>query len=166
VLANNAIQNNTGALRDILVIYSPTSCYHAPRTCTFHGCVPGRYYRACLLAWHQAAFTDFASRSSSSTILTTLSLARVLITEGNPLECLSALPLLHTLSIADCDDGNRDGGEPTHILITDTLLGHLAWTADPLECVIPHLHSLTASSFLRFDPANYAAFIRSRLIPG
>ncbi|KAJ7730098.1 hypothetical protein DFH07DRAFT_945486 [Mycena maculata] len=106
------------------------------------------------LPWHNRAFMSFASRSTLQATLTRLKI-RAMVQDDEFLECLSALPLLEHLDIMDLDDED-------HALITDELLGGLAWSPDP-TCIIPQLASLSMTSAIQFTEDTFLEFVASRL---
>ncbi|KAJ6592858.1 hypothetical protein B0H19DRAFT_1365170 [Mycena capillaripes] len=109
------------------------------------------------LAWHQAHFLAFASRSSLRANLTALEITRTTIDDDELISCLSVLPLLEQLIVTDCE-------EIPHALVTDSLLRRLAWTAD-LSCLVPRLSFLCITSLLSFSDDVYWDFVLSRLAP-
>ncbi|KAJ7137576.1 hypothetical protein C8R43DRAFT_1109862 [Mycena crocata] len=112
------------------------------------------------LLWAQTPdFMAFASRSSLHASLTVLEI-KVVILDGEFLQCLSVLPSLETLSIHDCED--IDGG---HAVITDNLLRRLTWVPDE-DNLIPRLNYLKIFSLLRFQDDLFWEFIVSRILPG
>ncbi|KAJ6516612.1 hypothetical protein C8R47DRAFT_1063299 [Mycena vitilis] len=109
------------------------------------------------LSWHQQHFLAFASRSLLHDNLVTLELSRTTISDDALIECLSLMPLLEQLIIADCE-------EVPHALITDSLLRRLVWTADP-PALVPRLSFLCLTTLLRFSDDVYWDLITSRLVP-
>jgi hypothetical protein len=113
------------------------------------------------VSWSHTEFLTLASRSLFHDTLTTLNLARVLITADELLECLSVLPLLQQLDLQDYHES--DGyAIPDHAVITDKLL-HALIPADNEDCLVPHLKYLGLSSLLRFTDSTYLSFVRSRV---
>jgi hypothetical protein len=119
------------------------------------------YHPSPPLSWSHAEFLTLASRSSFYDTLTELSLARVLITDDELLECLSVLPLLEQLDLEEYPESD-DYGIPDHAIITDKL-PHALIPADNEDCLVPHLIYLGLSSLLRFTDSTYLSFIRSRV---
>ncbi|KAJ7491767.1 hypothetical protein B0H11DRAFT_990702 [Mycena galericulata] len=115
------------------------------------------------LPWLHTEFLALSARSSFHNHLATLQLHHVLLTEAELLECLSALPSLQRLEIADHECVGPDDVE--HHLITNTLLSQLTRTADS-SCLVPRLRSLGCTSLLRFDDTVYLNLLLSRIPEG
>ncbi|KAJ6516605.1 hypothetical protein C8R47DRAFT_1087804 [Mycena vitilis] len=111
------------------------------------------------LAWSQHHFLAFASRSVLRDSLTALELTWTTIDDDTLTACLSLLPLLEQLIIADCDSE-----EVPHALITNSLFRRLVWTADP-PALVPRLRLLSLTTLLRFSDDAYWDLIMSRLVP-
>ncbi|KAJ7188951.1 hypothetical protein C8R46DRAFT_32746 [Mycena filopes] len=124
---------------------------------------PHSQYQELPLRWPQREFCALAERSSFSTNLVTLSLEAVFITEIQLLQTLSDLRVLEELTISD----HRvvDGAGEELVLITDSLLRHLTWSANP-TCLVPKLSYFECHTLLRFDDTVYRDFTLSRLTPG
>ncbi|KAF7326593.1 hypothetical protein MSAN_02502500 [Mycena sanguinolenta] len=107
------------------------------------------------LAWPHSEFMTLSSRSSFHNHLQSLDLFRVHITEPQLVDCLSILPALQNLSIAD------HFPKP---LVTDSLLTALTHSADSSTptCLLPGLRVLDCISELRFDDNVYLRFLLSR----
>ncbi|KAJ7736848.1 hypothetical protein B0H16DRAFT_1695238 [Mycena metata] len=73
------------------------------------------------------------------------------------------LSLLQELCISDHRAVNGEGEEL--VLITNSLLRRLTWSADP-GCLIPELSFFECHTLLQFDDAVYRDFTLSRLKPG
>ncbi|KAJ7477404.1 hypothetical protein FB451DRAFT_189953 [Mycena latifolia] len=112
-----------------------------------------------LMHWPHSTFLDLAVRSSFHTNLHSLDVSHVVVTEANLVECLSALPCLHRLAIAD-HEIHDDSGANEH-LITDSLLSKLTLAAN-LPPLVPRLRSLTCDSVLQFDDNVFLRFLVSR----
>ncbi|KAJ7157528.1 hypothetical protein C8R43DRAFT_996727 [Mycena crocata] len=103
------------------------------------------------LHWPTSAFLAFLGRSACHRALRALELEAV-ISEDDLLRCLSVLPELETLVVADFQN---------NIIVTDTLFRRLAWT-DTEACVIPRLSCIICTTHLRFSDEAYVDFVRSR----
>ncbi|KAJ7827340.1 hypothetical protein B0H14DRAFT_2595340 [Mycena olivaceomarginata] len=83
------------------------------------------------LVWPRVEFLALSARSSFPTHLHVLELRNVVLTEPELIECLSTLPCLEQLAIADHTAGKSDVSsvssdeDPVETLITDTLLAAL-----------------------------------------
>ncbi|KAJ6532167.1 hypothetical protein DFH09DRAFT_1370381 [Mycena vulgaris] len=112
------------------------------------------------LPWPHSEFLALSERSLFHAHLHTLDLQQVVITAGELLESLSALPALEELLISDQPDDF--GGASAEILITDDLLAALTRTphSPPL---VSRLHYLSCESSLQFDDSVYLNFLVSRL---
>ncbi|KAJ7615226.1 hypothetical protein DFH06DRAFT_1239900 [Mycena polygramma] len=111
--------------------------------------------------WPRDHFPAFASRSSFPSGLTSLSLHDTVISEDDLAACLSEMDALGELFIQDIgDNGIRE-----HMLVTDSLLQRLTWTADP-SCLVPRLSSMRFASFFSFRSQALLDFITSRLHSG
>ncbi|KAJ7763960.1 hypothetical protein DFH07DRAFT_916982 [Mycena maculata] len=117
--------------------------------------------RAYPFEWPHKEFLALSARSSFHTHLQTLQLLSVVITDAELVECLSILPLLRQLEIAD-HPGR--GYYPEMHLISDTLLSSLTLTRTANSTtLVPRLRSLTCLSFLEFDDNVYLNLVLSRL---
>ncbi|KAJ7439814.1 hypothetical protein B0H11DRAFT_555597 [Mycena galericulata] len=114
------------------------------------------------LPWLHTEFLALSARSSFHNHLATLQLHHVILTEAELLECLSPLPSLQRLEIAD--HANCGPLAVDHHLITDNLLSRLTRSAGS-SCLVPHLRFLACTSLLRFDDTVFLNFLLSR-IPG
>ncbi|KAJ7508800.1 hypothetical protein B0H11DRAFT_1962650 [Mycena galericulata] len=118
----------------------------------------------CFISWPHGAFLGLAARSSFHTHLETLFLSDVVVTEAELVETLKALPLLQRLAISD-HQLNRTYHHicgANQLLITDSLLVSLALKPNSPR-LLPHLHSLSCQSLLKFDDHVYLDFLLSRL---
>ncbi|KAJ7464136.1 hypothetical protein FB451DRAFT_1562008 [Mycena latifolia] len=84
-------------------------------------------------------------------------------TEEDLVECLSEMRVLIDLHIEDVPSSGSGVGD--HLLVTNSLLQRLTWTADP-PCLIPNLGIFAFSSLFTFDDSVLLAFVTSRLVPG
>ncbi|KAF8208530.1 hypothetical protein K438DRAFT_1930197 [Mycena galopus ATCC 62051] len=105
-------------------------------------------------------FISFSTRSSFYGHLKSLQLAHVVISEVDLLECLSALPLLQRLEIADHQLIGEEGADQH--LVSDTLLSSLSRTVD-LSSLLPDLRFLSCWSLLKFNDSVYLGFVLSRV---
>ncbi|KAF7358726.1 F-box domain-containing protein [Mycena sanguinolenta] len=105
------------------------------------------------LPWPHEQFMSFSIRSSFHHHLHCLDLFRVHITESELVDCLSTLPALQELSIAD---------RFPRPLVSDTFLTTLTLTPERSTCLVPHLRVLDCISDFRFDDNIYLAFLMSR----
>jgi hypothetical protein len=113
--------------------------------------------------WDQAHFRRFAARSSFKDSLKALELKCLTITDVELLQCLSELPLLQRLSLADRPKPSH-WESADHILLTDNLLHRLSLRPDTIP-LIPDLQLFRIISRFRFSAQAYVDFIRSRLVP-
>ncbi|KAJ6455564.1 hypothetical protein C8R47DRAFT_1060753 [Mycena vitilis] len=109
--------------------------------------------------WSHLPFLSLAERSSFRTNLHTLYLANVFVTEAELLQCLSVLPALNRLSIADHPHLQ---GSPEQVLVTDTLLTALACTPER-PSLVPDLHFCYFRCMLRFDDSVFSTCLLSRV---
>ncbi|KAJ7778053.1 hypothetical protein DFH07DRAFT_936600 [Mycena maculata] len=117
--------------------------------------------RAYPFEWPHKEFLALSARSSFHTHQQTLQLLFVVITDAELVECLSVLPLLRQLEIAD-HPGR--GYYPELHLISDTLLSSLTLTRTANSTsLVPRLRSFTCLSFLEFDNDMYLNLVLSRL---
>ncbi|KAJ7917109.1 hypothetical protein B0H13DRAFT_2444639 [Mycena leptocephala] len=114
------------------------------------------------ISWPQGQFLTFFTRSSCRETLTSLVLHRMMITDVELLVCLTGLPRLETLAIADVPsvDGSTD-----HIIVTDALLDELTRTAGTAH-LIPHLHVFRFTSLFRFNQQALLDVVNSRVESG
>ncbi|KAJ6492217.1 hypothetical protein C8R45DRAFT_192539 [Mycena sanguinolenta] len=105
------------------------------------------------LPWSHQEFISLSIRSSFHNHLHCLDLFRVHIRESELVDCLSTLPALQELSIAD---------RFPKPLINDTFLTALTLTPEVSTCLVPHLRVLDCISDFRFDDNIYLAFLMSR----
>ncbi|KAJ7729487.1 hypothetical protein B0H14DRAFT_529495 [Mycena olivaceomarginata] len=125
------------------------------------------------LVWPRVEFLALSARSSFPTHLHVLELRNVVLTEPELIECLSTLPSLEQLAIADHTAGKSDVSsvssdeDPVETLITDTLLAALThprpFNPAPL---VPRLCTFKCHSRLQFDDNVLLAFLLSRLQTG
>ncbi|KAJ7792844.1 hypothetical protein B0H14DRAFT_3561997, partial [Mycena olivaceomarginata] len=125
------------------------------------------------LVWPRVEFLALSARSSFPTHLHVLELRNVVLTEPELIECLSTLPCLEQLAIADHTAGKSDVSsvssdeDPVETLITDTLLAALTHprlsNSAPL---VPRLSTFKCHSRLQFDDNVLLAFLLSRLQTG
>ncbi|KAJ7646254.1 hypothetical protein DFH06DRAFT_575937 [Mycena polygramma] len=113
------------------------------------------------IIWPRDHFPVFVSRSSSPSVLSTLFLHDVVISEDELVACLSDMNALSQLFIQDIVDGR----DTESILLTDSLLRRLTWTADS-SCLAPHLSSMRFASLFTFRSQTLLDFITSRLPSG
>ncbi|KAJ7744640.1 hypothetical protein B0H16DRAFT_1889596 [Mycena metata] len=128
------------------------------------------------LAWPHTAFLRLSTRSSFSEHLNSLDIAQAILKEHELFECLHVLPALTQLTIADHPAAHvkqirrRATVAEDAVLITDSLLRRL--TLDPDSDsdsdsssvgLVPHLNSLSLTSFLAFDDSVLSAMLLSRL---
>ncbi|KAF7360841.1 F-box domain-containing protein [Mycena sanguinolenta] len=113
------------------------------------------------LQWPHAQFLVLAQRSAFHTHLHELDLCDIQITEAQLVQCLTALPALTTLAIAD---HQRVGRGVNLVLITDALLRSLTRLPDKL-CLVPQLHTLRLRSRLEFSDNFFEEFVVSRVNP-
>jgi hypothetical protein len=117
------------------------------------------------LVWPHTQFLALCRRSAFNTHLQSLCLYHVHITEPQLLQCLSALPALTDLAIADHE---RIRGRGVNLeLVTDTLLCALTRTEGNPDapCLVPHLDTFRMRSRLRFTDSVYLYLVLSRLEP-
>ncbi|KAJ7615189.1 hypothetical protein DFH06DRAFT_1239777 [Mycena polygramma] len=110
--------------------------------------------------WPRDRFPAFASRSSFHRELTSLFLHDTIISEDDLAVCLFEMNVLSELFIQDIHEHVHE-----HVLVTDSFLQRLAWTADP-SCLVPHLSSMRFASFFTFRSQALLDFITSRLNSG
>ncbi|KAJ6505827.1 hypothetical protein C8R47DRAFT_1315994 [Mycena vitilis] len=116
--------------------------------------------------WPRDHFPAFASQSSFPSGLTSLSLHDTVISEDDLAACLSEMDALAELFIQDFSENVLVTGMlVTHMLVTDSLLRRLTWTADS-SCLVPHLSSMRFASFFSFRSQALLVFITSRLHSG
>ncbi|KAJ7777727.1 hypothetical protein B0H14DRAFT_3508060 [Mycena olivaceomarginata] len=125
------------------------------------------------LVWPRVEFLALSARSSFPTHLHVLELRNVVLTEPELIECLSTLPCLEQLAIADHTAGKSDVSsvssdeDPVETLITDTLLAALTHprlsNSAPL---VPRLSTFKCHSRLQFDDNGLLTFLLSRLQTG
>ncbi|KAJ7736824.1 hypothetical protein B0H16DRAFT_109320 [Mycena metata] len=115
------------------------------------------------LRWPHLEFSALADRSFFCNHLITLDIPSVFITEAQLLQTLPGLCLLQELSISDHREVNSEGEEL--VLITNSLLRRLTWSADP-DCLVPELNFFECHTLLQFDDTVYRDFTLSRLKPG
>ncbi|KAJ7501001.1 hypothetical protein B0H11DRAFT_2224846 [Mycena galericulata] len=115
------------------------------------------------LSWPREPFLAFASRCSTRSNLTQLSLHDTVISEEDLFECIAEMPILHELFIQDIPSWVADGAD--HILLTSGLFQRLTWTSDP-TCLVPRLVIFDFSSFFTFDEGVWLDFVESRVVPG
>ncbi|KAJ7633629.1 hypothetical protein DFH06DRAFT_1337123 [Mycena polygramma] len=114
------------------------------------------------LVWPQPQFIALGQRSAFHTTLRSLCLFHVHITEAQLLQCLTALPALTSLAIADHE---RISGRGVNLeLITDALLGALTKTSDT-PCLVSELDAFSVRSRLQFTDSVYLNFVLSRIRP-
>ncbi|KAJ7189106.1 hypothetical protein C8R46DRAFT_1056623, partial [Mycena filopes] len=105
--------------------------------------------------WSQQHFLDFAARSSLCSSLTMLWIS-ALIEDRELINCLAVLPLLQELHIWDHED---------HVVMTDTLLNSLNWSADETN-LVPRLNSMHFNSAMTFSDTALLDFVTSRAVLG
>ncbi|KAJ6467770.1 hypothetical protein C8R45DRAFT_1171182 [Mycena sanguinolenta] len=112
------------------------------------------------LSWPHSRFIAFSARSSFQTHLHSLNLLGVAITEPELTDCLSNLPALRRLSIAD--------RPPKPPLISNNLLTTLTRpAADSVATdLVPHLRVFECITAFRFDHSVYLGFLVSRCASG
>ncbi|KAJ7737550.1 hypothetical protein B0H16DRAFT_1466190 [Mycena metata] len=115
------------------------------------------------ILWSQPQFLALGARSGFEGHLHSLDLFHVQITETQLLQCLSVLPALMHLAVADHERARGRGANL--VVISDSLLEALTRTPDA-PCLVPHLESLHIRSRLRFTDDVYLAMVVSRLEPG
>ncbi|KAJ7189061.1 hypothetical protein C8R46DRAFT_1341664 [Mycena filopes] len=106
--------------------------------------------------WDQGPFLEFASRSSLQNTLTVFRID-VVIEDHELLQCLSVLPLLDELYIADSDYHSHPA------LLTDNLLQTLTRRPDE-TCLVPSLFFFQLTSRFTFRDDVFWAFITSRVL--
>ncbi|KAJ7656165.1 hypothetical protein DFH06DRAFT_476749 [Mycena polygramma] len=109
-------------------------------------------------SWPRDDFSAFAARSSFHSGLTSLSLYDTVISPDDLVACLSGMNALSELFIEDI----VDDGDVENLLVTDSLLQRLAWTAGS-SCLAPHLSSMRFASLFTFGSQTLLDFITSRL---
>ncbi|KAJ7721518.1 hypothetical protein B0H16DRAFT_1602639 [Mycena metata] len=115
------------------------------------------------LRWPHLEFSALADRSFFCNHLIVLDIPSVFITEAQLLQTLPGLCLLQELTISDHREVNSEGEEL--VLITNSLLRRLTWSADP-GCLVPKLSFFECHTLLQFDDAVCRDFTLSRLKPG
>ncbi|KAJ7470931.1 hypothetical protein FB451DRAFT_1176130 [Mycena latifolia] len=114
--------------------------------------------------WPGSDYTPFSRRSSCRDNVRALTLLGVQVSSSDLLQCLSDLPLLEALTVAD-PGVDVFLGDETEVIVTDSLLRRLTWTDDS-SCLIPYLQEFHCKSYLRFNDSIYTKFITSRLQSG
>ncbi|KAJ6592838.1 hypothetical protein B0H19DRAFT_1055513 [Mycena capillaripes] len=112
------------------------------------------------LYWPHAEGFAFLVRSGSRSMLQSLSLHDVIITEHDLLQCLAEVPLLQYLFISDHSAVVALPGNPVHHLVTDSLLRKL--TPHQTECLVPKLSIVDLKTFGRFTDEVFLAFVVQR----
>ncbi|KAF7358751.1 F-box domain-containing protein [Mycena sanguinolenta] len=105
------------------------------------------------LSWPHDQFIGLAIRSSFHDHLYRLDLSHFHIKPPELVECLSTLPALQELSIAD---------RFPKPLITNGLLKALTRTPEDSTCLVPHLQVFECISHLRFDDNVFLSLLVSR----
>ncbi|KAJ7150706.1 hypothetical protein C8R46DRAFT_963296 [Mycena filopes] len=116
------------------------------------------------LTWPNAQFLTLSQRSGFHDHLRSLSLFHVQITEAELLRCLSVLPALTHLAIADHERIGLRGANLQ--LITNSFLRALTRLPAVAPCLVPHLESLHMRSKLVFTDSAYLDMLLSRVEPG
>ncbi|KAF8217693.1 hypothetical protein K438DRAFT_1925081 [Mycena galopus ATCC 62051] len=153
----------------------------SPTVISFLACITLRRARSLLLEtdsgqnpvrWSQTAFLAFAARSSLRDTLQALEISNIAISAEQLLECLSHLPCIEVLSVADPSPTRYNYAKQygyTEILalfpINDALLRGLTWAADS-DPLVPRLHSFECKTFMQFEGISYLDFVSSRVGPG
>ncbi|KAJ6468225.1 hypothetical protein C8R45DRAFT_1218750 [Mycena sanguinolenta] len=123
-------------------------------------------YPHCPLSWPHRAFLALSARSSFDCTLRALEIYEAHITEAQLLECLSHLPFLERLALADHQrvdpKPGRAGEGVNEVLITDALFLKLTRTVES-SCLVPRLSSLGCQTMMRFDDRALLALAVSRL---